>query len=168
MNTVKNKWLLWAVIILIIANVALLATIWLFHHRQTRHVSPAEFLVKELKFDDKQKDQLHQLANEHHRQAEKIQMQIRDARDSFFQMLKQPEINDSAKKIMSANIAAKLQELDLLTFDHFKQVRSICSPDQQKKFDEIIQNVLQMMAPPNEHDAMHRPPPPNDTPPPDL
>ena len=50
------------------------------------------------------------------------------------------------KKTAADNVAKNLEQLDLLTFDHFKQVRTICTSQQQKKFDEIIEDVLQMIS----------------------
>ena len=171
MNTsTKNNWLIGSVIVLIIANVAILATIWYMHHKQVTHQgTPADYLVKELSLNDEQKNKLHELAAEHHQQAQKISQQIKNARDSFFSLMKQPNISDSIKKAASGKIANYLEQLELLTFDHFQQVRAICTPEQQKKFDDILQEVLRMVAPPGDHhgpegpppgDGEHMPPPP--------
>ena len=164
----KNKWLLWAVVILIVANIAVLGTIWYLHHNnEHRPNGPAEFLAKELNFNDQQKEQLHQMENEHHRQAEMIQREIKEARDSFFNLLSNAA-DTINKKLLSGVIASKLQQLELMTFDHFAQVRNMCTPEQQKKFDQIIHHVLEMMAPPREREPYghergpHGPPPPPD------
>ena len=38
------------------------------------------------------------------------------------------------------------KESDRITFVHFQKVRALCRPDQQTKFDEVIGEVLKMMA----------------------
>jgi protein CpxP len=162
MNPSKNKILVWVVIFLMIANVAVLATIWIMHNNsRPQRGTPADYLVKELGLNDEQQNKLHALAKEHHEQSEKIKEQIKNARHDLFKLLQQPEINDSAKKTAADNVAKNLEQLDLLTFDHFKEVRTICTPQQQKKFDEIIEDVLQMIA-----SAPPRPQPGNDRRPP--
>lgn len=169
MNPSKNKILVWAVIFLMIANVAVLATIWVMHNKQRpQRGTPAEYLVKELGLNDEQQNKLRALAKDHHEQSEKIKEQIIDARHDLFKLLQQPEVNDSAKKTAADNVATELEQLDLLTFDHFKQVRAICTPQQQKKFDEIIEDVLRMIAtgPPGPQDNDHLPPPGDHIPPP--
>ena len=40
-----------------------------------------------------------------------------------------------------------LNQFELATFYHFQKTRSICTPDQQKKIDEVIDDALRMMAP---------------------
>lgn len=168
MSPSKNKILVWAVILLMIANVALLATTWYFHHHgPQRPNGPAEYLAKELRLSKQQKDQLHVLASQHHRQALQIQADIKNARDSFFNLLSQTHITDSLKQQAAARIANRLEALELLTFDHFQQVRTLCNGEQQKKFDEIIHHVLEIMGPPREREPYgpemrpHGPPPDN-------
>ena len=171
MNVSKNKILIWSVILLVIANVAVLATIWLTHSKQRpNRGTPADYLVKELGLNKEQEDKLRSLGKEHHEQSLRIREQIKEARHNLFQQLKQSTVNDSAKIIAADNVAKNLKQLDLLTFDHFRQVRAICTPEQQKKFDEIIEEVLQMIATgprpgrgPNNGERM---PPPGDRPPP--
>lgn len=172
MTPSKNKILIWAVIFLMIANVAVLATIWIMHNKQKpQRGTPSDYLVKELGLNDEQQNKLHALAKQHHEQSEQIKEQIKNARHDLFKLLQQPNVDDSAKKIAADNVAKNLEQLDLLTFDHFKQVRAICNPQQQKKFDEIIEDVLQMIAsgppsgPPQGND--HMPPPGDRRPPPE-
>ena len=171
MNASKNKILVWAVVLLMIANVAVLTTIWLLHTKQRpQRGTPADYLVKELALNTDQQNRLHELAKEHHRQSQEIRGQIKDARHDLFKLLQQPNVSDSIKKAAADNVAKNLEQLDLLTFNHFQQVRALCTPRQQKKFDEIIEDVLEMIAtgpPPGPHgrgpgDRMpedHMPPP---------
>lgn len=170
MITSKNKILTAAVILLMLANVALMATLW-WHHRSPRHPgrgTPADYLVKELGLNTDQQNKLKELASEHHQQSEKIREKIKDARHELFSLLQQPGTSDSIKKSAADNVSKQLEELDLLTFDHFQQVRALCTPEQQKKFDAIIEDVLEMIAsgsPPPRNGE--RPPPGERRPPPE-
>lgn len=166
----KNKILTGAVILLMLANVALMATLW-WHHRPQRQPerrAPADYLVKELGLNNEQQNKLKALASEHHLQSEKIKGKIKDARHQLFSLLQHSGTSDSTKKAAADSVSKQLEELDLLTFDHFQQVRAFCTPDQQKKFDEIIEDVLEMIAsgPPSPRNG-DRPPPGDHRPPPE-
>jgi protein CpxP len=161
MNTSsKYKMLTRSVILLIIVNVAMLSTIWIMDHRQPAPMGyPADYLGRELQFSNEQQTQLLALADAHHRKADSIKLEIKDSRDSLFVLIRMAQVDESIKKELSENIGRNLARLDLLTFEHFRQVRAICSPEQQQKFDTILQDVIQMIgsAPPN---RKHQPGPP--------
>jgi periplasmic protein CpxP/Spy len=173
MTSSKNRILIWSVILLVIVNVAVLVTIWLTHHRpKPDRGTPADFLIKELGLNNEQQGKLRSLAKEHHEQSMQIRGQIKEARHDLFKLLRQTDVSDSSKKAAADNVAKSLEQLDLLTFDHFRQVRAICTPEQQKKFDQIIEEVLEMIAtgpPPGRgpHNGEHMPPPGDNMPPPE-
>ena len=145
----KNTILTWAVVILIIANIIVIILFWLGHQRQQRpHQTPADFLTKELGLDAKQQAQLHVLANQHHLESEKIRENIKQARDHFFELMKQTNVQASVRDSAASTIALNLKNLELLTYDHFQHVRMLCTPDQQKTFDRIIEKVVKMIAGP--------------------
>jgi periplasmic protein CpxP/Spy len=154
-----GKLLLWAVVILIVANITLL--FFLFRDRGDRrqgeqpHV--ASFLEKELALDSAQKQSFEKLKQQHEQRTQEIRRAIRDEKDELFDHFSDslPSIQkDSITKMIGDNMG----KLEVLTFDHFRQVRQMLNKQQQDKFDKIIQKVLRMMAPPP-------PPPPGARPP---
>ena len=163
----KNNVLTWAVVLLILANVTAIIIFWTGHRDQQKPPpgKPSEFLIRELGLDEKQREQLHVLAEKHHEGAEKIRENVKGARDHFFDLMKQGNVNDSAKNAAAEAISTNLKDLELLTFDHFRSVRMICTPAQQIKFDQIIDQVMKMVAaPPPGPPGGRRPGPPGDAP----
>lgn len=173
MNTSKNKLLTWLVFLLLIANLATIVMFWLGKPKPPRSAfggGPAEFLIKELQLDSIQQKQFEVLRTQHHDSAEKIRTQIKETKESFFSLLKQTTISDSAKQFAAKAVSIQTEKLDVLTFNHFQKLRAICKPAQQKKFDEIMLELTQMISqqrprgpegnrpPPRDHDG-HRPPP---------
>jgi len=73
--------------------------------------------------------------------------QMKNAKDDFFSLLKTDTANTIVVEVAAAKSARVQQLLDMANFDHFKKVRSICSPEQQERFDEIIQDVMRQMGP---------------------
>jgi Spy/CpxP family protein refolding chaperone len=171
MNTVaKNKLLTWLVILLLVANAASIAMFWLSRGKNPPPPkgTPQEFLVKELKLDSKQQEQFDSLRKEHRQAADQLREKIKAAKESFFDLLKQTNVSDSLKQSTAKAVSLFTEELDLLTLNHFQKIRSLCTPEQQKKFDEIIQQVTSMMAPPHPPAGPggRQGPPPDGPPPP--
>lgn len=163
----KNKLLTWLVIVLLVANAATLVLFWLNKSQGPPQPkgSPKDFLLKELKLDTKQQEQLEVLMKEHREAAKGIRMKVKEAKDSLFALIKEPGITDSIKQAAAANASRYTEQLDVLTLNNFQKIRSLCNPDQQKKFDEIIKEVLGMMAQPGPR-GPGMPPPPGGGPPP--
>ena len=151
MNSVtKNKLLTGLVVLLLIANAATITMFWLGRakHPQQMKGTPQQFLIESLKLDSKQQEQLQVLVKGHRSAAEKLRMQTKEAKEALFDLLKQPASTDSAKQAAAKAVSVTTEALDLLTLNHFQKVRVLCNPDQQKKFDEIINDVVRMIGQP--------------------
>ena len=160
----KNKLLTVLVVLLLIANAATLALFWMdkMKHPPQPKGTPQEFLVKELKLDAKQQEQLDVLRKEHREAADQLREKIKDAKKSFFDLLKQTNVTDSAKQAAAKAISSNTEALDLLTLNHFQKLRALCTPEQQNKFDKIIHEVARMISQPRPPGGPEgdRPPPP--------
>ena len=160
----KNKLLTALVVLLLIANAATLALFWMgkAKHPPRPKGTPQEFLVKELKLDTKQQEQLDVLRKEHREAADELREKIKDAKESFFDLLKQANVTDSAKQAAAKAVSSNTEALDLMTLNHFQKLRTLCTPEQQNKFDKIIHEVASMIGQPRPPGGPEgdRPPPP--------
>lgn len=137
----KNKIYMWLIAILMLANTLTIFIYWGGRIKEMKENSPKEFLVKELKFDDNQKKQFFALAKEHNENAQIIRRKIKQSKDDFFHLLKDPNATDSIEKFAAQKVSKNIEELDLYTFDHFKKVRALCNEEQKEKFDKIISQI---------------------------
>jgi protein CpxP len=157
----RTKWLTILVLILVALNIATVTAFWLLKDRRSGPPPPqsgvTDFLVKELGFDSVQKQQLQQLVEAHRREVMDTRRGNREAKDSFFALLKEPNITDAMLAAAAIKANAPDQQLEMITFRHFQKVRALCTAAQQQKFDHIIQQVLRMNAPPG---GQQGPPPP--------
>lgn len=145
----KNKLLVWLVVLLLVANAATIAMFWLnkkSNQSARPNGAPKIFLIKELKLDEKQQEQLEVLVKEHRTAAQQLRRKTREAKESLFDLLKQANPTDSTKQAAAKAVSLITEELDLLTLNHFQKIRSLCTAEQQTKFDEIIHQVTSMMA----------------------
>lgn len=166
----KNKLLVWLVALLLVANASTIAFFWINrgHRPPQPKGAPQEFLSKELGLDTKQQAELEVLVKEHRSAAEQIRPKIREAKEALFELIKQPGTTDSAKQAAARAVSIQAEALDLLTFNHFQKIRNLCTPEQQKKFDAIIQDVIRMIGqqrpPMGPRNGMQGPPPPGEGP----
>jgi len=141
-SILNNKIVGWLIGLLILANIATLTFFWIGHLKNQRNNSPKEFLAKSLHFSETQKNAYFELAKDHNESANKIREQIKINKEELFQLLKSEKIDDSIKKNVALKISISIQALDMLTFEHFKKVRALCTEEQKPKFDELIQKMV--------------------------
>jgi len=141
-SILNNKIVGWLIGLLILANIATLTFFWIGHLKNQRNNSPKEFLAKSLHFSETQKNAYFELAKDHNESANKIREQIKINKEELFQLLKSEKIDDSIKKNAALKISISIQALDMLTFEHFKKVRALCTEEQKPKFDELIQKMV--------------------------
>ena len=163
MNTEKSKLLWIAVISLLILNFGTLAFI-LF---QKRPMPPREhqgndvsgFLIHELELNADQVKGFDSLKTRHHEQVEEIQHALHDMHKDFFNLMKTDVVDSSKVKTLAREMSSKQEEIELVTFNHFEAVRKICNEAQKKKFDDVIDEAMRMMAPkaPRPPGHPHRP-----------
>jgi protein CpxP len=146
----KNK-LLWLVIILLlIANTVTLVLFWTGRNQQpsTAPEKLGDFITKELSLDSTQQRQYQQLIQAHRASAAPMRRRLADLKDSLFMLLKQVNPSDTAKNAATAQIAAATQQLERLHIDHFQQVRALCTPAQQQKFDSLLHHIVRRLSMP--------------------
>jgi protein CpxP len=150
MNTEKSKLLWIAVIGLLLLNFSTLAFIW-FHHppgpHGPEHGNVAEYLIHELKLNDEQVKKFEELKENHHEKIEKIQHELRELHKDFFNLMKTDSVDSLKVNSVAETISSKQKEIELVTFNHFADVRKICTAEQKKIFDNIIDDAMRMMAP---------------------
>lgn len=154
----SNRFLKITIVVLLLVNIATLTFMWTGRGHHEGHMPPPpphapgppaafEFLTHELNLDEAQIKQFDALRKEHHECAELIQEKSHKMHHRFFDLLGNSAA-DSALSVQLADSMALFQkQMEMLTFNHFKKVRAICKPEQQKKFDEVINGALEMMAP---------------------
>jgi uncharacterized Ntn-hydrolase superfamily protein len=163
-NTYKNKLLTWLLVVLLLANAITIALFWIGRNKPfpPPQGSPADFLIKELNMDSRQQEQYKMLVKEHQDAVRELREKIKAAKDSLFVLMKKDNVSDSSKKEAAHAVSRQTEQLDILTLEHFQKVRALCNKDQQKKFDDIIHEVIRMMAqpgPPVRRDIQGPPPP---------
>lgn len=162
-TNLSPKLLSWLVITLLLINAVTLVLFWLGKPKgpEGPKGKPQDFLIEQLHFNGKQKAAFLVLAEEHRDKTEELRDKIKAKKDAFFDLVKLENVNDSTKRIAAKEASVLIEELDLFTLEHFRQIRALCDPTQKELFDKVIKEMIGMMGAP-------RPagPPPPDGPPP--
>lgn len=121
-----------------------------------------QLLEKEVGFTKQQLDQYKQLKEQHWERLKPAFGDLRAARDRFYMLLKEDVVADSVLTAAADSIGAKQVVIDLQTYRHFRDVRSLCTAEQLPRFDSVVQHVMKKMnnfrkSPPKEDSLKKRP-----------
>lgn len=163
----KNKILSAAVVILLMINLGILGLLWFerspkipperMNQMDSRHPpermppdgGPKEFLIRELKLNDKQTQDFLKLVDEHQTDMKRLRDKIRNEKTQLWDNISKSSTEASNSETIASEIANDQKQIELVTFRHFQKVRELCDDTQKKKFDEVIKEALNMMGPNN-------------------
>jgi protein CpxP len=170
----------WATGLLVLCNIALVATIWLKPMRGEgpKHGGPRDFVIANLKFDAAQVKAYDVLIAAHQDAMKRLRRDAMDVRVQLFGNLDTAGGAGVNADSLGQVLASIQKEIELATYRHFVAVRAICTPAQQVTFDHIIEDVMRKMnggprpqgdrpgPPPDGPEGERGPPPPGEQGPP--
>jgi Spy/CpxP family protein refolding chaperone len=151
------------IVILVLLNLGAIA--FLLFNRPRQEKTPvqgqaAEFLIKELTLTPMQQDEFGKLRYGHQEKLLILQEQDRKLHDRFFEALFLPALDTLEVKNLSDSMADLRRQMELLTFEHFMQLRQLLTEDQKMKFHRVFRQALERVMPPPAPPAPPLPPPP--------
>jgi len=139
----KYKILWTALGVLLLLNIGLLVWISFFSNKLPDQPKRL-YLETELNFDGKQAETYRNLRQDHAKQMRSLRENVKEMKEAFYADLGKPILDDSLK-VRAQKIESKMAEADIITFRHFQQVRQMCTPAQQKHFDEVILDLIRFI-----------------------
>ncbi len=137
------------VILLVLVNSVVLGMLWWKQSPNKQKLpsgSAKEYLAKELAFTQQQQANFDLLRQEHLNGMKDLRDETREAKESLFEYVSADVLDSTAVKEALQRVGNVEMKKDQLTLDHFRKVRKMLTPDQQKKFDTIIKDVMRMMS----------------------
>ncbi len=104
---------------------------------------PAEMMIKEVGMDEKQAATHKQMKDDHFKAVRPLYDSLRSAKATYFGLVKDAAITDSVAKTYRDRIAGWQSTIDSMTFAHFRKMRNLLNPEQQVKYDEFVQKLMQ-------------------------
>src|SRR5688572_11993715 len=157
MSTTRNRNLLIIIGVLLLTNVGVL--VYFLSEKRTDKATMGdkgpqtvtEMLQQEVGFDDEQSAKYKELKDKQREKIRPMYSNMRKAKDSLFRLLTYPDTPDSLLNKAADVIAQQQKELDIETFNHFKRVRTLCTPDQLPQYDSLVLRMLRKMGKPSRH-----------------
>lgn len=148
----NNKAIVFIIAVLLLSNIALL---YFFLTKETccaqnnkKPQTPREFMIEKLTndvgFSQEQINKYVELSDKHKETMKPLFEDIRAAKDSLYKLLRQ-EPSDSMVNHYLVMIGDRQKAIDQRVFNHFLSLKHICTPEQQPKYDTLIQGVIKNM-----------------------
>jgi Spy/CpxP family protein refolding chaperone len=140
----QNKFLVLLVAILLVANLCLMLYFFVFkNHREPERSRPvSDFVQKELGLNADQTEKFKQLRDQHRAAVKPVVDEMKKLKDSLYNLLQNPQANDSAANAIAKRIGEKQEEWEMLIFHHFEKVRAICDSSQLPKLDTLVHRMI--------------------------
>jgi len=148
-KTPKSKLLLIIIGILLLSNIVLLSFLMLNKPAQKRGMRGGDryavissFLKTDIGFSKEQLQQYDTL-HAHHRTIIKAMFDsVRSNKEIYLKDLSSSHFSDSAITATATLSVNNQKDIEVLIFRHFRDIMSICTPEQQPKFDSLFYKVL--------------------------
>ncbi len=104
-------------------------------------------IIERLHLNAEQKTQFERLKTAHHEQMQAFDRAHRDAMGNYFALLK----NDTATPEQQDSLLALVQNIQknraTVTFQHFTDLKALCTPEQKKDFEALLPELMQVILP---------------------
>jgi Spy/CpxP family protein refolding chaperone len=149
----RTKLLTFAVVGLLVLNLATLGFIWLKPDRPPRPEQPggrppvdgpARLVIERLHFDEQQQRQYLQLVAQHQQQIRTLNGQLIRLYTSYYDLLKAAQIDTIQANTLSQQIAANQQTIAKVNLAHFGQLKALCRTDQRGDFNRMVDDLAEL------------------------
>lgn len=158
MNKSRIKVLLFLIGILLVTNLVLL--FFFVKKRDDDHggkrMPPQDrssvmrhFLKDSVGFNDQQLGRFDTLRAQNKEDMKPLFEEMKQSKMAFYNLLRQPGTPDSVSMAAADLMAAKQRAVDVAFYKYFQEVRSLCTPEQQVKYDSLMQQIIRRMISPS-------------------
>jgi len=148
----KQRFLIICVVLLLVLNTATL--LFLFFNQRPQNFPPGpppgsanSFIIQELSLTPQQQQQYAQLWQQFQQQLRQIQAADKQLHQQYFQLLKEDPADTAVIDTVISSISQQRRYMELALYNHFKQLRQICTAQQQLKFNQLIDEIMHRMNP---------------------
>ncbi len=159
----KSKaFLIGVIVVLVLLNLGTLTFMWINRpHKphQGKVIDPVMYLAKKLHLDDSQRAAFGQMRIVYRAGMSVLEHRDRNLHKKFFDQVLITEADSAIAQTLADSIAATRMKMELLTLNHFTELRKLLHEKQRQNFDSLFFDALRVALPP--------PPPPPPPPPAD-
>ena len=147
------------IIFLVVLN---LATLSFFVYKEIAHRGPLLFpkneaykdvssiLQKELQLTNKQLEAFNKIRENYFKKEVSLKQIIRDEKDQMNVEMFNSKTNDSLIITLAKSISANEYKMELLRYDQAKELKLVCTPKQQDRFQNLVIEIRDYFRPDNQ------------------
>jgi periplasmic protein CpxP/Spy len=152
----RERLLTIAVVFLLVLNIGIVGYLAFARLGPPPHPELFKMVVRELNLNDQQQQQYFALRDDHRRAMNALDDEFAEGLKQYLLQLR-PAAPDSVRmEFLENRLAAIEKEKAKITFLHFKEVRALCNPGQQKDFDRIVPQLTRVLLPPKKQHQPRR------------
>jgi len=156
----QQKYLARAVIVLVLLNIGLISFfVWkelrphhkpLLFPKNEAYKDLSGILKRELQLDEKQAQQFSTIREDYYRKEIVLKQKIKDNKDAMNAAMFNKD-TDEHKIIGLARQTANFEyEMELLLYRQAKELKLVCTPEQQEKFEVLVKEIRDYFRPDNQ------------------
>jgi protein CpxP len=153
----KEKVLSILVITLVVMNVIVISFLFLGRHHHPPGMPhgepwgpprPDKIIIETLHLNSAQQLKFDVLKHEHHEHIVQLDEEYEKTLISYLNLLEGPDGRADTKDSLEKQLGHIQTQKAAITFAHFKELQSICTPEQRKEFQKLIPILTRVIAPP--------------------
>ena len=143
----RNKVLLTIIAILLITNIVMLVLFLRMkpHPQESKKLGFTEKLKNQVGFSEQQMAVFEPKKNVFWTSVRARFDEIKKTKEDFYKFMYDPSIPDSVMEAKADVIGKQQRELDLYVIRHFKDIRTLCTPEQLPKYDSLLPPLIERM-----------------------
>lgn len=146
----KIKFLYFIIGLLVVSNIILLI-FFLDNRSNSFHPNkPRNIVIERLHFDKEQIQRYDSFIRNHRKKSRELGHQIQELKKELYSYLVENQ-NDSAVFNLISKISKKQGEFELVHYNHFLEIKSICTPAQMPLFKKMSKELLDIFPMGNNH-----------------
>ena len=136
----SNKWVLLLVVFLVLSNLALV--IFAFSSTPEKKGRQEDWVKKELGLSEEQSKEFKDKKEAFMNSMKPRWEEVNNLKDSLYKHIGETEVSDSVINYYTSKWGSKVQENDILLFNHFRDLRKICTKSQLDKYDTMVTKMV--------------------------
>jgi periplasmic protein CpxP/Spy len=104
---------------------------------------PKGLIIEKLQFSEEQIVQYSQLIGEHRKIVSQKEQALKEAKLRYYQTL-----NSGNSELALENLLQVQEEMEIIHFNHFNDIKSICNQNQLQNFEDLVNELPRMFGPP--------------------
>jgi periplasmic protein CpxP/Spy len=141
----KNKLLIPLIIGLIVSNGLLIGIIITKKPPHLKNRNPKEIVIQRLQFNSNQIEDYSQLVEEHRKLIRASEEALNSAKNKLYQLLNDKTGPNGSDSIINI-IATTHTEIEKLHYQHFKEIGTLCNPDQLESYNELTKELINIFS----------------------